>query len=168
MLATFCFLVFAGLLIAAAIWDMATLTIPNWLCATAALLFPIAGLAMGLSGVDVLVHCSFGLAILVVTFFMFQAGVFGGGDAKLLAAVAVWSGPSIFLILVATIALAGGGLALLLMSARANIPYIAGAPRFVNKLLEPKGGIPYGIAIMVGALATLPTAPLYADALTLP
>jgi Flp pilus assembly protein protease CpaA len=39
------------------------------------------------------------------------------------------------------------------------VPYVEGAPGFVNKLLIRGGGIPYGVAIMCGGLMSIPALP---------
>jgi len=57
-----------------------------------------------------------GLAAGVVAFvlcaLLFAAGVFGGGDAKLFSATALWAGPSLAALFVLYTVLAGGALAL--------------------------------------------------------
>jgi prepilin peptidase CpaA len=159
---------FVGLLLLAACWDAASLTIPNWLCGLLAALFLPAALIAGLEWSQIGFHVLFGFGLLAVGFFLFQAGVFGGGDAKLLAAVAVWTGSSAFLPFVLMTAIGGGVLAAILLVARSRVPFVPGAPSFVNRLLEPKAGIPYGVAIMAGGLFALDALPVAPAALTLP
>lgn len=161
------FVGYAVLLCVGAAWDAATLTIPNWVSGALACLFFVAALSSGLSGGTIGLHVVFGFGVLVAGFFLFQAGLFGGGDAKLLAAAAIWTGPEAFLTLLVLMAIAGGVLAGVLLVARSRVPFIAGAPQFVNRLLEPKGGIPYGLAIMAGGIVALPEIPGAPHALTL-
>ena len=54
--------------------------------------------------------------------------------------------------------MAGGGLCLILMSARSYYPMVAPTmpQAWVVRLMQPKGDIPYGVAIAVGALLALP------------
>jgi prepilin peptidase CpaA len=108
------------------------------------------------------------MGMLVVGFFLFQANVFGGGDAKLLAATAVWTGSTAFVPFILMTVIAGGVLAGALLAARTRIPLIPGAPPFINRLLEPNSGVPYGVAIMAGGLAALTALPVAPQALTLP
>src|SRR5262249_10204800 len=84
--------VFAGLLIYAAWSDIIPLTIPNWLSIATALLFAPFAFILHMPLEMIGMHYGFAIAILVVGFFLFQANIFGGGDAKLVAAGAVWTG----------------------------------------------------------------------------
>lgn len=160
--------VFAGLLVYAACSDIASLTIPNWLSIAMTLLFAPLALAIGMPLNEIGAHYGFGVAILVVGFFLFQAKIFGGGDAKLVAAAAVWTGFAAFPTFILGTALAGGLLALALLSARKWQPFFAAAPAFVNRLLTPESGVPYGVAIMAGGLLALPVLPFATNALTTP
>lgn len=158
---------FVGLLLVAACTDIASLTIPNWIPATLAALYIVMALAAGTPLLTIGMHLLFGFGVLVVGFFLFQAGIFGGGDAKLLGAAAVWTGATAFLPFAFWTVLAGGVLAFALLVARKWAPMIAGAPDFVNRLLMPKGGVPYGVAIMVGGVMAASALPILGGALTL-
>ena len=92
MLEVFALVVFAGLLVYAACTDVASLTIPNWVSIALAGVFPLAALAVGMPLSEIGMHYLFGAAILAIGFFLFAANIFGGGDAKLIAAAAVWTG----------------------------------------------------------------------------
>jgi prepilin peptidase CpaA len=161
--------VFAGLLIYAACTDIASLTIPNWVSLALAGAFIPFALLSGMPLEQIGIHLLFGFAVLAVGFFLFQANVLGGGDAKLLGAAAVWTGFVAFAPFAFWTSLAGGLIAALLLTARAYSPELnAFAPAFVNRLLTPKTGMPYGVAIMIGGLMAAPELPLAAGALTLP
>jgi prepilin peptidase CpaA len=168
MLEVFALAVFAGLLVYAAWTDVASLTIHNWVSIALALLFaPIAVLAhMPLQEIGI--HYLFGFGLLAVGFFLFQAGVIGGGDAKLLASAAVWTGFIAFVPFIFWTTMSGGLLALGLLMARQQLAPAPVQPAFVNRLLTPKSGVPYGVAIMMGGLMALPSIPLTEHALTLP
>ena len=85
----------------------------------------------------------------------------GGGDAKLLAASMLWMGVSGGVPFVLYTALVGGGFCLLLMTARSHLPFFAQTgPGWVMRLMQPKGDIPYGVAIAIGALLAYPSSPL--------
>jgi prepilin peptidase CpaA len=92
---------------------------------------------------------------------MFALRWIGGGDAKLMAATCLWlgfSGSGVFLLYTGVI---GGGFCLLLLTARAHAqPFVIRAPGWVVHLMEPKGDIPYGVAIAAGALMAYPVSPL--------
>ncbi len=159
---------FAGLLVYAACSDIASLTIPNWLSIALAGAFPLAGFSAGMAGAEIGLHLLFGLAVLAVAFFLFAANIVGGGDAKLLAATAVWTGFPGFPVFIVWTAVAGGVLALALLGARTLAKQAETQPPFLNRLLKPRGGVPYGVAIMAGGLMAIPALPFGLSSLTLP
>ena len=149
------------LVIVAGLHDLITMKIPNWISGLLILGFFPAALALGLplsvTGLSV------GLAVvaLFVGAGMFALRWLGGGDAKLLAAVMLWLGASGGLPFLLFTAMAGGGLCLLLILARAHLQlYAVSGPSWLGRLLEPKGDVPYGVAIAVGALLAYPASPL--------
>lgn len=168
MLELFALAAFAALLLYAAGSDVARLTIPNWVSLALAGVFLAAALALGMPLGEIGMHFLFGFAVLAVGFFLFQANIIGGGDAKLLAAAAVWTGFAAFMPLMFWTAVAGGVMALSMLAARRLVKQAETHPPFVNRLLEDKGGIPYGVAIMAGGLMAIPSLPFAAAALTLP
>lgn len=169
MLAVLALCVFAGLLIYAACSDIASLTIPNWISLALPALFIAFAFLQGMPPAQIGLHLLFGFAVLAVGFFLFQAHIIGGGDAKLLGAAGVWTGFVAFAPFLFWTAIAGGALAVILLTARNLSPVLyAWAPDFVNRLLMPKSGLPYGVAIMIGGLLAAPALPLVGGALTLP
>jgi|CXWL01.1.fsa_nt_gi prepilin peptidase CpaA len=159
---------FSGLLIFAAGSDVATMTIPNWVSLALAGLFPVAALATGLPLSTIGLHLLFGTAMLALGFLLFQINVFGGGDAKLIAAAAVWTGFAAFGQFALWTALAGGLMAVALVITRWRVKPAETRPAFINRLLKLRGGVPYGVAIMTGGLMALGALPFTASALTLP
>jgi len=158
---------FAGLVIYAALSDMSRLIIPNWVSIALAVIFPAFALIAGAPLMSVGLHVLFGFGVLAVGFVLFQFNIIGGGDAKLLAAVSIWTGLTAFMPFILWTAIAGGVMALALLTARQLIP--AGTyPAFVDHLLKKQNGIPYGVAIMIGALVAIPSLPYLSSPLTLP
>lgn len=153
---------FAGLLVFAAASDVATMKIPNWVSVALAGGYAVYAALTGSSWASAGLHFAFGAAVLVLGFLLFQVGVMGGGDAKLIAAAAVWTGHQDFLMFAFWTALAGGVLALVLMLVRRGVHPNDARPAFVNRLLKPRGGVPYGVAIAAGGLMAA------GSALTLP
>ena len=98
--------------------DLLTFTIPNRICVALALGYVIFAALLGVPAVDILLNMSCGLAILVITFVMFNFGLIGGGDAKLAAATAAWLGWAAILDYGLAAALFGGILTLILLGAR--------------------------------------------------
>ena len=152
-----------GLVIAAALSDLTTMRIPNWLSGSLIVAFFPAALAVGLPLDVVGMNVGVAFVALLVGMGLFALRVVGGGDAKLIAAACVWLGPSASFEFVLWTAICGGLLSIGLIVARRDVaPYILGGPSWVHTLLETKGDIPYGIAICAGALMAFPSSALVA------
>jgi prepilin peptidase CpaA len=151
-------LVFPALAILAALKDVTSYTIPNWISLALLAAFAPAALASGPGWAAVGLCLAVGVGLLLLGMGMFAAGWVGGGDAKLLAVCGLWLGwPAVLPFMLVT-ALAGGALTLIILNLRSGwfAPIVAGGPAWVRKLGAEGGDIPYGVAIAVGALATFP------------
>lgn len=148
---------FPILVIVGALRDVTTMTIPNWVSlALIGLFFPTA-LAAGLPLETVGMNVGVGIAALLVGMVMFALRWVGGGDAKMMAAASLWLGMEGAAPFLLWTGVAGGLFAVFLLQARTyGQAYALRAPRWVGRLLEPKGDIPYGVAICAGALAAFP------------
>ena len=135
----------------ASIKDMSSLTIPNWVNAGIALCFIPAALFADVTFATIGWHLAVGAIAFLLCFFLFVVGAFGGGDAKMIPAVALWMGPQGVMPFLFGTAVAGGVLALAVLMARKSIPE-AFAPGFVRATMEEGNGVPYGVAISVGAI----------------
>lgn len=153
-----------ALTIVAALHDLATMKIPNWISAALIVAFFPAALATGLPAADIGLHLAVAVAALFAGMAMFALRWVGGGDAKLIAASALWFGPSGIVPFLLAVGLLGGFFCLTLILARRYAPaaYAGPAPTWFTRLMEPKGDIPYGVAIAAGALAAFPDSPLVA------
>lgn len=153
--------VLPALVIAAGLTDLTTMTIPNWISLALIVGFFPAALTVGLPMGQIAVHFGVALGALFLGAGLFALRLLGGGDAKLLAAVCLWMGlsGSFTFILITTIA--GGLFSLILILARAQ-PGLATVegPAWFGRLLQPKGDIPYGVAIAAGALIAFPSSAL--------
>jgi prepilin peptidase CpaA len=153
---------FPAAVIVAAMRDVTSFTIPNWISFAAMLVFfPAALIAhMPLGAVEV--SAVVGLVALALGIAMFALGWIGGGDAKLFAACAFWLGwPAILPFLIWT-SLAGGVLALALLWSRklvATMP--AMGPPWFGRLMQAGGDVPYGLAIAAGALIAFPSSAFF-------
>lgn len=153
--------VLPGLVIAAALSDLTTMRIPNWLSGSLILAFFPAAFAVGLPLQMVGLHGAVAIVALLVGMGLFALRVIGGGDAKLIAAACLWLGPSATLSFILWTAIFGGLLSLVLIVARRDLaPHVIVGPGWVHSLLEAKGDIPYGIAIAIGALLAFPSSAL--------
>ena len=134
----------AVLLVIAAVIDMRTFTISNRLCAAVALLAPLYWLGAGLTPwPEMAIQLVSGVAVLLLFAIFFYAGVMGGGDVKLAAALALWFPPYATLKLLVIMSVAGGILTLAVLAWH----------RARGRTGRPE--IPYGVAIACGGLAIL-------------
>lgn len=153
--------VLPALTIVAALNDLTTMKIPNWISVAMFAGFFPAALALGLPLQDVGLHLAVFAAALFVGMALFALRWIGGGDAKLIAAASLWFGPGGVVIFLLAVALIGGLFCVVLILARRHgAAYAIAAPAWVGRLMEPKGDIPYGVAIAAGALAAFPDSPL--------
>lgn len=151
-------LIFPALVIVAALKDVTSYTIPNWISLGLIAAFIPAAAVSGASLPAIGLCLATGLGALLLGMGMFAAGWIGGGDAKLFAASALWIGwPAAFPFMLST-GLAGGALTMTILALRSGWlePVLAGGPSWLRKLGAQGGDIPYGVAIAIGALATFP------------
>ena len=153
--------VLPALAIIAALSDLTTMKIPNWISGLLILGFFPAALAVGLPPSSMGLHAAVAGAALLVGMALFALNVIGGGDAKMMAAASLWMGLQGAGVFVIYTALFGGLLCLGLIAARRSVilpPHAT--PGWVATLMQPRGDLPYGIAICAGALAAYPSSPL--------
>jgi prepilin peptidase CpaA len=137
--------------------DLFTMKIPNRVSAAMVLAFLPLALLAGLGTWDVLDHVGAGLIGLLLGVLLFIPGWFGGGDAKLLAAIALWVGLDNLLPYVLYVAVAGGFIATLFSLVRSvPLPHVLLGQPWAHRLHNPESGIPYGIALAAGALLVYP------------
>ncbi len=143
------------LLLAAAVTDVRSRTIPNAIPAGIAILFFAAAIA--LPEVEWLAATGVAIAVFLAGAALFATGKFGGGDVKLLAAGALWAGVTgVFPFLVIT-AVVGGLLGILKL--------MQNFLDYFRALVWPNGRasdfsdrtLPYGVAIAAGGIFTLAT-----------
>jgi prepilin peptidase CpaA len=131
-------------LVFAAVVDVKTFTISNRLNAFIALLAPLFWWSTGL---DLWPDAAIQMGVAVIVFALlaaaFYAGMMGGGDVKLAAALALWFSPISTMKFLILMSIAGGVLTLVVVAIH----------RAGKK--EGKPQVPYGVAIALGALAIL-------------
>ena len=157
--------VFLALCITGALIDVNRLTIPNWLNLSIALLFIPAAAVSGLPLEIIGGHLVAGLAAFVIAFALFAFRLFGGGDAKMIPAVILWLGPGAAMTFLFFMALSGGLCALLVLSVKKVIPATI-LPGAIRAPFEDNAGIPYGVAIAIGAIMSASLSPLLTQTLT--
>ncbi|MFT4089211.1 MAG: prepilin peptidase [Asticcacaulis sp.] len=155
-------LVFPVCLVWAAVSDLATMTIPNRLSIILAVMFLPVALMVKPDLMFIAEHLGVGLAAFALGIVAFALRLMGGGDAKLIAATALWFHFQGFIAFLVYVALMGGVLTILLLLARQYLNVFTPVmPGWLQKLLQPKGDIPYGIAICAGGLLTMTHSNLY-------
>lgn len=155
---------FLALCLFAALHDVNSLTIPNWLNLTLAGLFVPAAVFSGLPMEIIFGHVLAGLAAFVIAFGLFAFRVFGGGDAKMIPAVMLWIGPAASFQFILAMTLVGGGCALFIMMVRNVVP-AAVLPGPIRAPFEDKAGVPYGVAIAAGVFLASPASPILSQTL---
>jgi len=103
-----------------------------------------------------------GAALLLVGIFLFSLGWLGGGDAKILAAAALWLGFDHLVMFLAYTAAFGGALAMAILAYRSMPASALPLPGWAERLHTKGEGMPYGIAIAAGALFVYPATNWYA------
>lgn len=133
----------ATALVVAAFTDLRRRQIDNWLNAAIALGAPLFWHTTGLDLAGIGIQFAIAAATFALLAVLFAFGAMGGGDVKLLTALALWIEPLWFLKLVIVMALAGGVLTLVFAGLH---------------FMRRRGGkvaIPYGIAISFAGLWVL-------------
>jgi prepilin peptidase CpaA len=131
----------AVMLLVAAIGDLRTREISNWLNGAIALLAIPFWWSMGLSlWPDVAIQIGVALGVFLAFALLFHFGAMGGGDVKMVAALALWLPPAAVLTVLVIMSI-GGGVLTLAMLIRHRL-------RKSGEQLE----IPYGVAIAFGGL----------------
>ncbi len=154
-------LLFPLALVYAAVRDLTSYVIPNWI-SLAILADFFVGAAVGSLEMSAIGwHLSAGLAVLIVGILLYARGILGGGDAKLLAACAVWVGWAGLLQFGLLVAVSGGLLALVIIGLRrvGHHPSLSDTA-WVRRLASAEHGVPYAVAIGVGGIVMFKDLPL--------
>ena len=134
----------AILLLVAAVIDVRTFTISNSLNLSIALLAPIYWLSIAMPiWPGAAIQLAVGAGVFTLLAGAFYAGMMGGGDVKLAAALALWFSPVSTVKFLVFMSLAGGVLTLLVVALH----------RMRRKSGRPE--IPYGVAIAFGGFVIL-------------
>ena len=150
-------MLFPALIAFVAASDLFTMTISNRISLALVVGFLVLALFGGMGMHDFLMHLGAGAAVLVVAFACFAMGWVGGGDAKVAAAVALWFGFDHLLNYLVYASLFGGALTLLLIYIREwPLPAPLTGQAWLLRLHDKQSGIPYGIALALGALIIYP------------
>lgn len=158
-LASFGLAAFVTAVLAAALFDLSTRTVPNALTAALAL-GAVATMPWIVGWASFAAACIAALGVLAAGFVVFAAGWIGAGDVKLASASLLWLGAETLSGFLAVTALAGGILSLAALAvAWTRNRRRAGAPRGIRHLVATIQ-IPYAIPLSVAALAQVPQSQL--------
>jgi prepilin peptidase CpaA len=161
-------IVLPALLAAAAGWDLASFTIPNFLQIALIGSFAVFVVATGMAPAAIGGHLLAGFVGLVAGFALFALGYIGGGDAKLFACVLLWLGFRNLLDYALVASLLGGFLTLGILAVRQMpLPALFAGQSWIARLHDAKSGIPYGVALAAGAFVILPQTEIFRIASTL-
>ncbi len=154
--------IFCLAMIFAGLRDLTTMTIPNWLTLALVVVFFAAAIMSSMPLRDIAQHTAVGLACLLVGMVFFARGWIGGGDAKLMAAVALWVGWTQALPYFVMASLFGGALTLAILGYR-TLPLPAFFTRcdWAMRLHDRTEGVPYGIALALAGLLILPDTEIF-------
>ena len=151
---------FAILMLWAAYSDLTSYTLSNRLCLAVALLYPLYLLALYLEGnvliwSDILMTVGFAAVLFIIGAILFAFNVMGGGDVKLIPAVALWAGTGHILNYLFITALIGGAIAAIIIVHK----HIKASKYFkssenINLPMAEKddSAVPYGAGIAGGGL----------------
>jgi prepilin peptidase CpaA len=136
--------ILALLLVVAAVIDVRTLTISNRLNLGVALMAPLYWWSAHLPlWPDIGIQVAIAAGVFALLAVAFYAGMMGGGDVKLAAALALWFSPQSTLRFLVFMSIAGGVLTLV----------VVGLHRLKKRPGKPE--VPYGVAIAAGGLLIL-------------
>ncbi len=147
---------YIALLCLAAGYDVATLRIPNLINLGIVGFFLLRG-AIDPLGFPWLVHLAAGFAMFLIGVMAFNSRLMGGGDVKLLAATALWTGlPELSAHLLLT-ALGGALFGLLMLAARRLVrPLLKGASlaraHWIPSSFAFGAAVPYAVPIAASAI----------------
>jgi prepilin peptidase CpaA len=151
-------LVFPALMAFAASSDLFTMTISNRISILLVASFLALALMIGMPLAAIAGHLGAAALVLAVSFVFFARGWIGGGDAKLAAATALWLGWAHLYEYILYASIIGGALTLALLEFRKyGLPSLLAGRAWLERLHQPDGGIPYGIALAAAALLVYPS-----------
>ena len=130
-------------LVVAAATDLHRRQIDNWLTGAVAFAAPLFWWSAGLNWAEIGWHAGVALAAFAVLTLCWALKAIGGGDVKLLTALALWLQPELFFSLLMRMAVLGGVLCVVIWMWK------------VARRIQHRPMVPYGLAIALAGLWVL-------------
>ncbi len=154
--------IFSTAMIFAGVRDLTTMTIPNWLTLALALSFYVVAPIAHMPLIEIAQHTAVSVVTLLFGMAFFAKGWIGGGDAKLMAAVALWLGWAQALPYFVVASILGGGLTLLILAYRKlPLPAFVVRQAWALRLHDRAEGVPYGLALAAAGLVIFPDTEIF-------
>lgn len=114
---------------------------------------------LGFTSHDIIIHIAYSIGIFILFFCFFALGLIAPGDVKLISALCLWIAPENLLSFFYNMSVIGGifGIILIIARAIAKAKGLPKKPRWLRQILRAKRAMPYGVAIGLGAITTMPT-----------
>lgn len=148
--------VLPALLAYAAARDFISMKIPNWISVGLVGCFFLFAVFCGIDVAILANHLGAALLVLVVAFVLFSCRWIGGGDAKLMAATALWVGLNPLLIMYWLISAFWGGALTVIILVFRRFPLFLPPWGWALRLHDKENGVPYGIALAAAGLFLYP------------
>jgi prepilin peptidase CpaA len=133
------------LLMIGMVTDVRARILPNWLTLSVGALAPLYWYAEGLAvWPDISVRLALSALCFLIFAVVYARGGMGGGDVKLISALALWMAPATLMQFLIAMSLFGGALGLL--------SWVYAHKRKTGEMIE----VPYGVAISLGTFWVIP------------
>jgi len=145
-----------ALIVYAAQSDLRDFTIPNFVSIAIVMLYPLM-IAVAPDNINWVGSLIVAISVLGVGFIFFLLNLFGAGDIKMIAALSLWAGPSLFTEFLFVTVVAGGFLVILIVSREGFRQAFEGTgfARGIIFAFRSKTQVPYGVAVAFGGLSIL-------------
>ena len=159
--------VFFALIGTAAFYDFWKFVVPNFIPIALSLLFLVVAV-LWRNDIEIIGHVGAGVLVFGLGALSYRFGVLGGGDVKLLTAIALWVGWDLLPLYLLGVAIFGGVLALFLLGLRGLLHWIYrtdSSRAALPSVLRVNESVPYAVAIGAGTVLVGPQLPIFAAAI---
>jgi len=153
-------IIFSILMLRAAYSDLSSYTLSNRLCLAVGLLYPVYLLTLSMQGrglplEEILISLALAIVIFIICAGFFALNLMGGGDVKLMPAVALWAGTGHILYYLFITSVTGGlfAIALIIRNRRNQSKYYKSSGNINLSMANiEQSAVPYGVGIAIGGL----------------